>query len=235
MIEEKLLRLLKVIEGLGGWLSILAWLTVAVGSIAMAFVLRHEKSRAVWIVSVIVGIIALTANLADYYVTLYRSPDLSLEANPLWRNIADYFGIDVARWYGLTGKIFVSILSGQMFAFYLTNRKRLFPESACSFPGFIIHLGNKSKTLGQRFTALCAMFAFFFAGMQLLYFYIAYLNWFADSASRNQLLSVPTAILILIISLVIGFTVVTYRSFRIDSSRGPVNSCDRKQSRIVFR
>lgn len=214
MVEEKLLRLLKTIEGLGGWLSVLAWLTVAGGAIAMAFVLRHEKRRAVWTTAAIVGIIALSANLIDYFVTLHRSPDLGLEANPLWRNVVDHFGLVVAKWYGLTGKILVSIIAGQMFAFYLSNQKRLFPVSARSFPEFILRLGNSSKTLRQRLVALCAMFAFFFAGIQFLYFYIAYLNWFADSASHTQYLSVPAAILILIIFLVITFAIVTYRSFR---------------------
>lgn len=104
MLEDELFRLLATIERIGVWLSILAWVTVAGGAVAMAYVLRHEMRRAVWTAAAIVGLVALLANFADYFVTLYRSPDLTLEANPLWRNIVDSFGLQVAKWYGHTGK-----------------------------------------------------------------------------------------------------------------------------------
>jgi hypothetical protein len=134
MLEDELFRLLSTIERIGVWLSILAWVTVAGGAVAMAYVLRHETRRAVWTAAAIVGIVALLANLTDYFVTLYRSPDLALEANPLWRNIVDSFGLLVAKWYGLTGKFLVSVLAGQMFAFLLVESGETLPGSRRVIP-----------------------------------------------------------------------------------------------------
>ncbi len=213
MLEDELFRLLSTIERIGVWLSILAWVTVAGGAVAMAYVLRHETRRAVWTAAAIVGIVALLANLTDYFVTLYRSPDLALEANPLWRNIVDSFGLLVAKWYGLTGKFLVSVLAGQMFAFYLSNQERLFPVRAASFPQFLLRMGNRSRTLRERFVGLFTVFAFFFAGIQLLYVYIAYLNWHGDQEQLNYLPSFPLAIILLLVLLAVAFVSVTYRSF----------------------
>ncbi len=213
MTEEGLLSLLAVIEGVGVWLSVLAWFTVAGGAVAMVYILRTEKRRVVWVAAAIVGAVALLANMADYVVTLYRTPDLGLEMNPLWRNVVDHFGLVVAKWYGLTGKIFVSIVAGQMFAFYLANRERLFPVEARSLPQFLLRMGNRSKTLRERFVALFTIFCFFFAGIQLFYFYIAYLNWLVHSELRNHLPSVPVALFLLLLSLTIAFVGLTYRGF----------------------
>ncbi len=213
MTEEGLLSLLAVIEQAGVWLSVLAWFTVAGGAVAMVYILRTEKRRVVWVAAAIVGAVALLANMADYVVTLYRTPDLGLEMNPLWRNVVDHFGLVVAKWYGLTGKIFVSIVAGQMFAFYLANRERLFPVEARSLLQFLLRMGNRSKTLRELFVALFTIFCFFFAGIQLFYFYIAYLNWLVHSELRNHLPSVPVALFLLLLSLTIAFVGLTYRGF----------------------
>ncbi|MEE8243243.1 MAG: hypothetical protein V3R61_07140 [candidate division NC10 bacterium] len=213
MTEEGLLSLLAVIEQAGVWLSVLAWFTVAGGAVAMVYILRTEKRRVVWVAAAIVGAVALLANMADYVVTLYRTPDLGLEMNPLWRNVVDHFGLGVAKWYGLTGKIFVSIVAGQMFAFYLANRERLFPVEARSLLQFLLRMGNRSKTLRELFVALFTIFCFFFAGIQLFYFYIAYLNWLVHSELRNHLPSVPVALFLLLLSLTIAFVGLTYRGF----------------------
>lgn len=165
----------------------------------------------------IVGAVALVANLADYFVTLSVTPDLSLEANPLGRNVLEHYGLQVAKWYGLTGKILVSILAGQMFAFYLANRERLFPTQARSFPEFLFRMGNCSKTVCARFVAFFTVFCFFFAGIQLFYFYIAYLNWLVHSELRSHLPSVPLALLLLLCSVAIAFVAVTYRGFVVRS------------------
>ena len=217
MTEEGLLSLLAVIEGVGVWLSVLAWVSAAAGTVAMVYILRTEKRRAVWVAAAIVGGVALVANMADYVVTLYRTPDLSLEMNPLWRNVVDHVGLVVAKWYGLTGKIFVSIVAGQMFAFYLANRERLFPVGARSLPQFLLRMGNRSQTIRERFVALFTIFCFFFAGIQLFYFYIAYLNWLVHSELRNHLPSVPVALFLLLLSLTIAFVGLTYRGFAVRS------------------
>ncbi len=154
--------------------------------------------------------LALTANLVDYFVTLRISPDLALEANPLWRNVVDRWGLRVAKWYGLTGKILVSLLAGQMFAFFLSNLHRLYPTRARSLAEFLRRMGDRSKTRRERLAALFTLFAFFFAGIQLLYFYIAYLNWVEYS---RHLPSVPLAILFLIGAVALAFAAVSYRAF----------------------
>jgi len=217
VVEERLFQLLSVVEEAGVWLSVLAWCTVVGGVITLAYVLRNEKRGAVWAPASVVGAVALVANLTDYFVTLSLSPDLSLEANPLWRNVVDQYGLAVAKWYGLTGKIFVSVLAAQMMAFYLSNRERLFPAYASSLYEFLLRLGNRSKTLRERLAALFTLFAFFFAGIHPFYFYITYLNWLQDPEVRSPFPSVPVAVFFFISLLAVVFAAVTYRSFRFHS------------------
>jgi hypothetical protein len=85
-----------MLEGLGVWLAVVAWLAVSLGAAAMAYVLRNEKVT-IWRRASLVGMVALAANLADYFVTLQRRPNLTFEANPLWRNIVDHFGLRIAK------------------------------------------------------------------------------------------------------------------------------------------
>ena len=75
MFDEQLFRLLARLERNGVWLSVLAWIAVAGGCMAMAFALRRERRRAIWTVSAIVGAVALAANLTDYFITLYWATD----------------------------------------------------------------------------------------------------------------------------------------------------------------
>ena len=213
MAEEALFRLMALIQRLGVGLSWLAWITVAAGALLMGWVLRRERGRAVWIPAVAMGLVALAANLADYFVTLHRSPDLALEANPLWRLVVDRYGIVIARWYGLTGKILVSVLAAEMTAYYLARRHRLFPDKAGSLGGFILRLGSRSRTRGERLRALLTVFAFFFAGLNLLYFYIAYTNWLQDPERLDRLPSAPVAVMIFVAGLAIAFAVLTWRAF----------------------
>lgn len=213
MGEELLFRSLVLLERLGVWLSVLAWLTVALGVAAMAYILRNEK-LAIWRPALVFGLMALSANLADYFVTLYRSPDLSWEANPLWRNVVDRFGLTVAKWYGLTGKILISVLAAQMLAFYLGNRKRLFPVQACSPLEFLARMGSQARTLRERVLGLFTIFAFFFAGVNLLYFYIAYTNWVDNPEGFVPLPSLPVSLLLFVSTVAVVFGVLTYREFR---------------------
>src|SRR4051794_1239128 len=119
MADELLARLLVWIESWGIWLSWLAWATVFCGALAMFRATRHLRTRRTWLFALLVAVLALAAHLADYWITLVRSPDLALEANPIWRNVIAHYGLGVAKWYGLTGKLLVSLLAGQMTAFYL--------------------------------------------------------------------------------------------------------------------
>ena len=220
MFEEELFRLLSVLEGLGLWPSVVAWLVVASGCAIMTVALRGERRQSVWVPAAIVGTVALGANLTDYFVTLVLSPDLAAEANPLWRNVADQWGLRAAKWYGLTGKILVSWLAGQMFAFFLANLSRLYPSRARSLGQFLLRMGDRSKTRRDRGLALFTLFAFFFSGIQLLYFYIAFLNWLDGSLLLDRLPSIPLAIVLLLLAIATAFALVSYRAFLRDDSSG---------------
>ena len=213
MADDLLFRLLALLERIGVWLAVVAWLAVALGAAAMAYVLRNEKVT-IWRRASLVGILALVANLADYFVTLQHSPDLILEANPLWRNVVDHFGLRIAKWYGLTGKVLVSVLAAQMFAFYLGQRETIYPAQARSLLHFLMRMGSRARTFRERLLGLFTIFAFFFAWMNVFYFYVAYMNSLDNLDVLKKLPSVPVSLLILGATLAIAFSMTTYRAFR---------------------
>ena len=208
-----LFRLLALLERLGVWLAVVAWLAVALGAAVMAYVLRNEK-KTIWRRASLAGILALVANLADYFATLRYSPDLALEANPLWRNVVDHFGLRIAKWYGLSGKILVSVLAAQMFAFYLCHRETLYPAHARSLTHFLMQMGSRARTLRERLLGLFTIFAFFFAWMNAFYLYVAYVNSIENLHVVERLPSVPVALLILVAAVAFAFSLTTYRAFR---------------------
>lgn len=214
MADEYLIRVLAWVESWGVWLSWVAWLTVSLGSVAMAHVLRRQARPVAWRPALVVGGLALAAHMADYFITLERSPDLALELNPLWRNVLNAAGLTVAKWYGLTGKIFLSILAAQMTAFYLADRERLYPESARDFTGFVRALGERSRSWRDRAAALFTVFAFFFAGLSFFYFYIAWQNSLTDPEVVERLWSTPAALGVYVLAMVPVFAAVTYRGYR---------------------
>jgi hypothetical protein len=215
MTDDALVRLLQWIQSWGIWLSWLAWATVFLGALLMMSATRGVRGRATWTAAFVVTALAIVAHMADYVITLRRSPDLALELNPLWRNIVERYGIGVAKWYGLTGKLLVSVLAGQMTAFYLGNRVRLFPRASGLRPrAFAAHMGERSQTWRDRAAALFTIFAFFFAGLTFFYFYIAYQNSITDPATLDRLPSVPVAVGAYVLSLGIVFVEMTYRAYR---------------------
>src|SRR5256885_17002590 len=110
--DDLLIRMLAWIESWGVWLSWLAWATVFFGTIGMLRATRAIRGRKIWTAAFVVAALAIVAHMADYAITLRRSPDLALELNPLWRNAAVHYGLVVAEWHGLTGKMLVSLLAG---------------------------------------------------------------------------------------------------------------------------
>ena len=214
MTDELLFRFLALLERLGVWLAVVAWLAIALGAAAMAYVLRKERAS-IWRCASLVGILALAANLADYFVTLHRSPDLTFEANPLWRNVVDHFGLRIAKCYGLSGKFFVSVLAAQMFAFYLSQRETIYPAQARSLLHFLMQMGSRARTFRERLLGLFTIFAFFFAWVNVFYFYIAYTNSLDNPDILEKLPSVPVSILIVVAVLAIAFSLTTYHAFRL--------------------
>ncbi len=220
MADEIFGRLLAWIETWGVWLSWLAWATVFLGALAMLRATRDLRSQRVRIAALVVAALAVVAHLADYVITLRRSPDLALELNPLWRNVLQRHGLEVARWYGLTGKLLVCVLAGQMTAFHLANRERLYPHAARSVPHFLWHMGERSRTWRERGLALFTTFAFFFAGLTFFYFYVAYQNSITDPAALDRLPSIPLAVSAYVLVLCVAFIALTYRAFRASAAAG---------------
>jgi|GEM_PF-2755555 len=215
MADDLLIRVLAWVESWGVWLSWLAWATVFFGALLMWRATRDVRGARTWTLALLVTALAIVAHMADYVITLRRSPDLALELNPLWRNVLLHYGLGVAKWYGLTGKLLVSVLSGQMTAFYLGNRSRIFPRASGLGPLTVIrHLGERSASWRERGAALFTIFAFFFAGLTFFYFYIAYQNSITDPAQLDRLPSTPLAVLLYVVGLGVAFVLLTYRAYR---------------------
>jgi hypothetical protein len=214
MSDELLTRVLAWVESWGVWLSGLAWATVFFGALGMLRATRGIRGVGVWTAAFVVSLLGVIAHLTDYWITLHRSPDLALELNPLWRNVVTHYGLGVAKWYGLTGKLLVSMLAGQMTAFYLANRLRLFPRAGgLGFASFVRHMGERSTSWRERGLALFTVFAFFFAGLTFFYFYIAYQNSITDPAQLDRLPSTPVAVLGYVALLGLAFVAMTYRAY----------------------
>lgn len=182
-----------VVQQLGLPVAIAAWLTVFGGAVAMAVILRGVDTVGVWRAALIVGVTGLAAHLLDYFVTLRITPDLALEANPIWRVVIDRFGLTVARAYGLSGKVLLSVLSAQLFAWHLSHRASLFPPSAAGPLDFVQQLGRGAPRLGN----IRSFFAFAFALFGPYFFYITFMNLTGELAFDlyERLPSPPVAIL----------------------------------------
>lgn len=200
------------VQRFGVPLAVLAWVTVFSASIAMLFVLRSIPLREVALRAGVVGALALTAHLLDFFVTLDITPDLSMEANPLWRVIIDGFGLRIAKAYGFTGKVLLSVLSFQLFAWHLAHRTSLFPSSATSFGDFVRRLGVGAPRLGN----VRSFFAFAFALFGPYFFYITLMNVTGDRAPAlyGRLPSPPVAIAIFFVGIIAAYFVTMWRAFR---------------------
>lgn len=202
----------EVVERFGVPLAALAWVTVFGAVVAMTFVLRHVSLRPVLLRAAIIGALGLLAHLLDYFVTLDITPDLSMEANPLWRVIVDHFGLGIAKAYGLSGKVLLSVVSFQLFAWHLSHRATLFPASASSFGEFVRTLGTGAPRLGN----VRSFFAFAFALFGPYFFYITALNVAGDRAPAvaERLPSPFVAIALYFVGVIAAYFGTMYRAFR---------------------
>lgn len=203
------------VERLGLGLSILAWVTVFTGAVAMGVVLSKFPMRTVWIPALVVGVLSLAAHLADYSVTLRVSPTLADEANPIWRIVIDRLGIGFAKVYGLTGKILLAVLSFEFFSYYLARREQLFPKQAAGFFSFWRQFGggDGAKT-AVRWRSLVNCFSFVFALLGPFFFYVAYLNSIVADPLYGRLPSVPLALVLYVGVLLVAYGVMTHRAFQ---------------------
>ena len=214
MGDQALLDTMGAVEQFGVAPALLAWAVSVFAVVAMTFALRDERRIAVHLAGVGAGGIALAANLLDYFVTLAHSPGLGLEANPLYNGMVTSYGIETAKVYALSGKIMVSILAAQMFAFYLSNIERLYPKRARTIMEFAFAMGDRARNTRERWVALFTLFAYLFAGIQPLYFYIAFLNGIQDPARLAGFPSVTTAIAVTIVIVYASFLLLTYGAYR---------------------
>ncbi len=201
LADELLDQSFGLVERLGLPLAVLAWVTVAGAVAAMAVVLGRrangagrEREPGRLRSALIVGALALVAHLADYFVTLHITPDLELEANPLWRIAVRAFGLGPAKLYALSGKVLLSVLSAQLFAWYLTVPK---PQRAEGF-------WSASR---PDFTSVARFFAFAFALFGPYFLYITAYNWlgYVESAWYERAPSPPLAIPLYFVGVAIAY------------------------------
>jgi len=213
-------QLLYRIEAIGPFIPILAWMSVFFATVVIGFTLKKPLSRKVWIPALIVGCVSLAAHLLDYFVTLHVSPSLTEEANPIWRIVIDNYGLKIAKAYGLTGKVLLSILSFELFAYYLIQRERFFPETSENFLSFWRKFGvsdRKKPTL--CLSNIINFFSFAFALVGPFYFYVALLNSMVNNLSYYLLPSMPLMLLIYLAGVTITYFVMTYRASRFSKER----------------
>jgi hypothetical protein len=143
------------------------------------------------------------------------SPTLAMEANPIWRIVIDSFGLRLALAYGLSGKLLLSVLSFEFFAYYLVQRERLYPAGVGglrSFWGSYGRTGNGYQAV--RGANLVNFFCFGFALLSPFVVYVALLNSLVDHPAYLRLPSMPTALVLYLGALAASYPLVTYRAFR---------------------
>lgn len=201
-----------LVAKLGVPLAVAAWFTVFGGAVGLGLILKRTDTRGVWPAALAVGALGLLAHLLDYFFTLKITPDLSMEANPIWRVVIDRFGLAFARVYGLTGKILLSVVSTELFAWHLSHRASLFPKEAKSFSEFVRLLGRGAPQLGN----IRSFFAFAFALFGPYFFYITFMNVTGDSSSElyEQLPSPPVAILVYFVGVTAAYFGSMWRAFK---------------------
>ena len=214
IVYSTLYQLFDLIARFGLSLSILALISVFSGSVGMVFVLRRHSMKGKWRASFMVGSMAFAAHILDYYVTLKISPDLSFEANPLWSIVVHKMGINVALWYGLTGKMMLAVLSFEFFAYYLIHRESLLPKQSDSFLSFCRNFGRDKRSKRLNLIPMLNFFSFLFSLIGLFCFYVALLNSITDESLFLLMPSVPLMLFVYLFVLVAAYFLWNYRSFK---------------------
>lgn len=207
-----------LVQQLGRPLAVAAWLTVFVASVGLGALVRRRDLTGCWPASLAVGGAGLVAHLADYVLTLKITPDLSAEANPIWRVVVETWGLELAKWYGLTGKLLLCVISAELFLLYLSGRAALLPKQAASFGEFVQGFGASS-----RWGSIASVFSFLFALLGPYFFYVVFLNLHAeDERFAERWPSPPVAIAAYLAALVGAYFWLGWRAFRRQESAAVV-------------
>ncbi len=159
-------------------------------------------------------LVSLAAHLLDTGLTLHITPDLRLEANPLWQAILRLAGLDAAIAWGLTGKVLVAVLHAECWAHYLLLREGLYPHEAPTFGAFLASFGGRGFSTAR----LRAFLAFVAGGFGPYFFYISALNavggvW-EDFALYDRMPDPFVAAFLWGMTLSAGFYLVSWAAFR---------------------
>jgi hypothetical protein len=208
-------HVLKFVARFGLPMIIIAWFLVFFVLISMIFVLRRHSLHGKWQAALVVGFVSLVAHLVDFFGTLKVCPDLSFEANPIWRVVVENMGLSLARWYGFTGKVMLAIISFEFFSYYLVQREMLLPDKTQGFFAFWRNFGKKEA--GDRvirFANIKNFFAFLFALIGSFCLYIALLNSITDSELYMRMPSMPIMLVFYIIVLTFVYLFGNYLSVK---------------------
>lgn len=217
MDYDLLFRAYDLVERIGAPIAVAAWLTVFLGSLGLAWVLRRHSLRPHLVPALVLGAISMLAHFSDIAVTLKISPDLALEGNPIWLIVLDRWGLEFALVYGYTGKFLVGVLNVELYLWYRVTREKVYPERAASFGEFAKRLGERCpKKWGIAWMRIASLFAYLFGYLGLFSFWVAFQNWVGGT---NDALyeKVPSPVLILpvmLVSLSGLYLVETHRAWR---------------------
>lgn len=210
------------VEAIGWPIALAAWLTVFVGAVGVGLALRRMPVRGHLRAAVAVGGVCLLAHAADIATTLWISPDLAIEGNPIWLVVLETGGLRFALLYGITGKLLVGVLNGQCYLLYRVLREGLFPAEAESFGAFVRRFGAAAPArFGIAPRRVGALFAYVFGWLGLFSFYVAALNVAGDRfPGVHERLPSPLPVTVGYgLLLAAGFYVESWRAFRARSSR----------------
>ena len=167
-----------LVEKIGWPIAVAAWVTVFGGSLALLLPIRRVNWRPHWKAALVVFLVSELAHVSDIVVTFIVSPDLEIEANPIWLIVIDRWGLTFALWYGLTGKLLVGVLNAELYLWYRATRASLFPAEARSLGEFARRLGeNAPKRFGVAWGRVFSLFAWIFGLFGVYSFYVAFLNY----------------------------------------------------------
>lgn len=214
---DLLFRAFDLVERIGAPIAIAAWLTVFLGSLGLAWVLKGHSLRPHVVPAVILGVVTMTAHASDILVTLKISPDLALEGNPIWLVVVEAWGLDFAILYGYSGKFLLGVLNIELFLWYRATRDRVYPADASGFGDFVRRLGERcDRRYGVTWMRIASLFAYVFGYLGVWSFWVAFQNWVGGT---NDALyqKLPSPVLILPVMLLVlagAYLLETWLAFR---------------------